>query len=461
MATRPAQRLPARVKLMYGIGDTGFSLTSTLIGAYFLLFLTDVVGLRPAFAGAAIMVAQQWDWINDPIVGYLSDRTRSKWGRRRPFLLFGFLPFGIVFALMWWKPPIASQGWLAAYYAGIYVLYDTVATLVYMPYFALTPELTLDYDERTSLTTYRMAFSILGGLVAFTLPWMIIGAFRPENADRVWLNGMIFAAISALPLLCVFFGTRERQEFHLEERPALRESLQAAIKNRPFLLGMGIFLLTWMAVDVIQAVLLYFVRYWLHMEAQSDTIFAVIFVTALVVLPFWEWASRHTNKRQAYVMGISFWAAVQIVLVLLGPNTPVMAILFLAGLAGIGVAAAHVLPWAMIPDTVEWDEWQTGQRHEGMFYSLIMLIQKGATGLALFLIGLGLEWAGYIPNAEWQSATALTAIRVMTGPVPALLLCGGIAFAALYSISRQDHRTLQEGLAQKRIAASQVMPHEK
>lgn len=444
------ERLPRRTKFLYGIGDTGFSLTSTLIGVYYLLFLTDVVGLRPALAGLAIMIAKQWDWINDPIIGHLSDRTQSRWGRRRPFLLFGFIPFGVVFALMWWKPPITSQGWLAAYYAAIYVLYDTAATMVYMPYFALTPELTSDYDERTSLTTYRMAFSILGGLVAFTLPWAIIGAFRPENADRIWLNGLIFAIISALPLLCVFFGTQEHQRPTLEQ-PSLRESLRAAFHNRPFLLGMGIFLLTWMAVDVIQAVLLYFIRYWLRMEAQSDTIFAIIFVTALLVLPFWDWASRRTNKRRAYMMGISFWAAVQIVLALLGPHTPTAVILFLAALAGIGVAAAHVLPWSMIPDTVEWDEWQTGHRHEGMFYSLTMLIQKAATGLALFLIGLALDWAGYIPNAEQQPASALTAIRVMTGPIPAILLCGGIAFAALFTINRQQHSQLRQELDRKRI----------
>ena len=444
-------RLPRRTKLLYGIGDTGFSLTSTLIGVYYLLFLTDVVGLRPALAGLAIMLAKQWDWIHDPLIGHLSDRTRSRWGRRRPFLLFGFIPFALAFAFMWWRPPIENQTWLAVYFAGVYILYDTLATFVYMPYFALTPELTQDYDERTSLTTYRMAFSIIGGLVAFTVPWMIIGAFRPENATRVWLNGVLFAVLSALPLLLVFAGTRERPEFGAQEQPALGESLRAASKNRPFLFAAGLFLLTWMAVDVVMAVLLYFIRYWLHMEGQSDTLFAAIFVTALAVLPFWAWASRHSNKRRAYIGGIAFWALVQIVLISVQPGIGVWWVYGLGMLAGIGVSAAHVLPWAMIPDTVEWDELQTGQRHEGMFYSLVMLAQKAASGLALFAVGLALEWSGYVANADLQTPQALTAIRVMTGVIPALFLCGGIAFAALFPIGRQAHLAVREELARRKL----------
>lgn len=458
MAHLAAERLSRRTKLLYGMGDVGFSLTSTLIGVYYLLFLTDVVGLRPALAGLAMMIAKQWDWVNDPLIGHLSDRTRSRWGRRRPFLAFGLAPFALAFAMMWWRPPIHDQGGLAAYYAVVLVLYDTVATFVYMPYFALTPELTLDYDERTALTTYRMGFSILGSLVAFTAPWAIIGAFRPENAARVWLNGVVFAAASALPLLGTFLGTRERPEFEATARPSLRESVQAALKNRPFLFAAGIFLLTWLAVDVIQAILLYFIRYWLHRESQSDAIFAVIFVTALLVLPFWEWASRHTNKRQAYIFGIAFWAFVQIILAVVSAGTPTMIVFVLCAFAGIGVAAAHVLPWAMIPDTVEWDELQSGQRHEGMYYSLIMLMQKAASGIALFAIGLALDWSGYVANASSQPSSALAAIRWITGAAPATLLCIGIGFAVLFPIERHGHYQVREALERRRLAQDPPTP---
>jgi len=198
-------RLTRRTKLIYGCGDTGFSLTGTIIAAYFAIFLTDVAGISPGIAAIAIFVGRSWDYINDPLIGYLSDRTRTRWGRRRPFLLFGALPFALAFILMWYRPPIQNLVFLAIYYAFAYVLFDSAATFVYMPYFALTPELTSNYDERTSLTTIRMFFSILGSLIAFTIPLLIIGSFRPENAGQVLLMGVIFAAASAAPLWIVFF----------------------------------------------------------------------------------------------------------------------------------------------------------------------------------------------------------------------------------------------------------------
>jgi len=446
-------RLSRRTKLIYGFGDTGFSLTLTIIGAYFAIFLTDVVGLRPGVAALAIFIGRSWDYINDPLIGHLSDRTRTRWGRRRPFLLFGALPFALAYILMWVRPPFESQALLAAYYAAVYLLFDAAATFVYMPYFALTPELTDNYDERTALTTYRMFFSILGSLIAFTIPLLIVGSFQPQNAGRVLLMGMVFAFASALPLLLVFLGTHERVEFSQQKQPGLKESLRAAFKNRPFIFGAVIFLLTWASMDILQATLLYFVKYVVQREAQGDVIMAAIFITAILALPFWEWASRRWNKRLAYGAGVAFWARVQLALITLNASAALPLILTLCVLAGIGVSAAHVLPWSILPDAIEWDEWQTGQRHEGMFYSLITLAQKIASSLAIPLVLLALEATGYIPNAPQQSESALLGIRLVIGPIPALLLCSGIVFALLYPLSRESHRRIVQELEIRRAAA--------
>jgi GPH family glycoside/pentoside/hexuronide:cation symporter len=447
-------RLSRRTKLLYGVGDTGFSLTTTIIGAYFLIFMTDVVGLAPGVAAAAIFVGRSWDYINDPIFGHISDRTRTRWGRRRPFLLFGGLPFALAFAMLWWRPPWERDIFLAAYYALAYVVFDAAATLIYMPYFALTPELTSDYDERTSLTTYRMFFSILGSLAAFTVPLAIIGTFHPESAPRVWTMGLVFGAASALPFLLVFFGTRERPVFMEQERPSLRQSLRAALKNRPFVFGLIVFLLTWVTVEILQATLLFFVKYVVQREAQNDLVMATIFVTAVLALPVWEFVSRHWSKRWAYTAGIAFWAVVQIAMITLGPTTGLNTILAMCVLAGIGVSAAHVLPWAIIPDAIEWGEWKTGERHEGMFYSLVILIRKATTSLAVPAVGLILQLTGYVPNAAQQPPSALLGIRIVIGPIPAVLLCTGILFAILYPLGREEYAAIAEELEQRRLARS-------
>jgi len=445
-----AEKLTRREKLMYGVGDIGFSLSTTILGAYFAIFLTDVVGIRPGIAAAAIFIGRTWDYINDPIFGYLSDRTRTRWGRRRPFLLFGTLPLAVTFTMLWWRPPWDGMIALAAYYAVAYILFEAANTLLYMPYFALTPELTSDYDERTSLTSYRMFFSILGSLVAFIIPLMIVGSFTPQNAPRVVTMGLVFGIVSALPMLLVFFGTRERQDYMQQDKPTLRQSISAAIKNRPFLFGLAIFLATWIAVDILQSSLLFFIKYVIQREAYNDVIMATIFVIAIFALPIWDWVSRRWSKRWAYIFGIAFWAVVQLVLITLSPSTSLGVILTLCALAGVGVAAAHVLPWAILPDAIEWDEYQTGERHEGMFYSLTTLTKKVATSIALPVVLLMLEATGYQPNVPQQGPNALLGIRVAIGPIPAVLLAIGIAFAFKYPLDRVQFAEIVEKLATRR-----------
>lgn len=444
------ERLSALTKLAYGVGDFGFAFADTAIGVLFAIFLTDVVGLRGSLAALAIWIGRSWDYINDPLIGYIVDRTRTSWGRRRPYLLFGFIPFGLAFALLWWRPPFDSQIALTAYYAAAFFFYDTTLTLVTTPFFALTPELTQDYDERTSLTSYRMAFSLLGGLVAFIVPLMMIGTMRPENAGRVFQMGWVFAIACALPLLVTFFGTREREEYVQQEQPGLRESLKAAWNNRPFKFAAGIFLFTWTAIEVIQTMLLFFLKYRMGLEEESDIVAGAVFITALIVLPFWVWASLKTDKRKSYIYGMIFLCAVMMTLIFIDPSLGFTYVIVLAALAGVGVSAVHVLTWAMIPDAVEVDELENGSRHEGMFYALVSLLKKVAVSIALPITLLVLDWSRFMSNAPQQPESAEWAIRILIGPVPSVLLLGGILFAIYYPLTREAHAEVRKNIAARR-----------
>lgn len=439
-------KLSLKTKLIYGAGDIGFSLTSTIIGVYFLFFLTDVVNLDPAIAGIALLIGRIWDYVNDPLIGHISDRTKSRWGRRRPFLLFGAFPFAAIFTLMWLTPDIQNQIGLAAYYAFAYVLFDLAATFVYMPYFALTPDLTDDYDERTSLTSYRMFFSIAGGLVAFTVPAMIIGDFVPANGERVFLMAAIFGLVSALPLLLVFFNTRERHTAPVEKNPNIFHALKLALKNRPFVFGAIIYLVTWTSMGILETVLLYFINYVVARGQQSDLFMGLIFGVGVLALPLWNWVSKKLNKRMAYVVGISFWAFVQMMLITLGPASQFEWIVVLCVLAGIGVSAAHVLPWSILPDSIEYGEFEYGERHEGVFYSLVTLMAKMANSIAIPTTAFVLYATGYIPNSSVQPQSALTGIRLLIGPIPAFLLLIGIVFALRYPLDREQYKRIVEQL---------------
>ncbi|MFN2145152.1 MAG: MFS transporter [Anaerolineales bacterium] len=469
MATEINEKLSRKTKLFYGAGDFGFSLTDTVIGVLYAIFLTDVIGMPARYAAGVFLVGRIWDFVNDPIMGYISDRTRSRWGRRRPFLLFGFIPFAVAYSALWinytqWPLFASTQAWIGGmikggtedafgitgliFFTAAYIFYETLATLVYMPYFALTPELTLDYDERTDLTSYRMFFSIFAGLIGFVVPFMLIDGTTPENAPTILLIGIAFGIASALPLLLTFFGTREREEYVHQEQQSLMMSIKAAFHNKIFIFTMFIFLFTWAALNLVQSMLLYFVKYRLGLESSFDIIAGTVFVTAMLTLPVWEWLSRKFDKRRAYIYGMIFLSLVLVVLAFVDPAIDFWLILVLAFLAGIGVAAVHVLPWSMIPDAVEVDELETGSRHEGMYYSLVTLLRKVATAIALPSMLWILDASGFTSNVIEQSPSATKAIIGLTGPGPAIFMFAGILFAIFYPLSREDHAEIRAKLVE-------------
>jgi len=454
------EKLSFWTKVVYGTGDLGFSMNNSIISAYFTIYMMDVIGLSPALVAVILFFGRSWDWINDPIVGHLSDRTRTRWGRRRPFLLFGAIPFGLSFILLWLSPNFSETG-LVIYYTLGYIVYEALATTVYMPYYSLTPELTEDYDERTQLTSFRMFFNIIGSLTAYVFPMLVIGSMVPENTKRVLLMGVIAGAIAATPLLLVFLGTKEKKEYMIEKRPKLIPSLKAALKNRPFVFAAGIYLLTWMTIVVVETNLLIYIKYIIQRENQSTIIMASIFVTAILALPIWNWAAKHWNKRLAYIMGVAFWAVVMMVLILVTPETPFWVIMILCVMAGMGVSAAQVLPWSIIPDAIEWDEWKTFERHEGMFYSLITLLGKIANSIAVPLSLMVLEVTGYLSGSVVQPDSAMMGIRLVIGPIPAILLTGGIVFAIFYPLSREQHHKIVEELRLRREARKQKRAEKK
>jgi GPH family glycoside/pentoside/hexuronide:cation symporter len=233
----------------------------------------------------------------------------------------------------------------------------------------------------------------------------------------------------------------------------LRESLRAVRKNRPFWFAVGIFLFTWTAIEIVQNILLFFLKYRMNLEAESDLVAGAVFITALLVLPFWVWASQKTDKRKAYIIGMFFFMAVMTVMIFIDPSLGFPVVVSLAAFAGVGISAVHVLTWAMIPDAVEVDELETGARHEGMFYALVTLFRKVASSIAIPLTLLVLDMSGFVSNADVQPASAVWAIRILIGPVPSILLLGGILFARFYPLSREKHAETREQIVARQAPA--------
>jgi GPH family glycoside/pentoside/hexuronide:cation symporter len=441
--------LPRRLKVLFSTGDLSTSIPLAIVMFFQLYFLTDVAGLRPDYAAWAVGVGRIWDAVNDPLFGLISDRIRSRWGRRRVLLLFGAVPLGMSFAMMWIVPPWGPLA-LTAYYAVAFCLFDTIFTAVHVGYNALTPEMTQDYDERTSLNGYRMVFSIAGTLGAIVLA-TVLGWYVDDPQLRFAILGLSLGLASVVPPLIVFSVTRERPASELPASLPVREAIAATLRNRPFWLVMGLYLLSWTTASILAAGLVYFATYYLRVPEQANYFVLVAQGSAILFIPLWVWVARRLDKRRAFILGTLTWIAVLLGISALRPTQVALAYV-LAALAGSGIATAYVIPWSMVPDIIEVDELDTGQRREGSYYAFASFFQKLATGAAIWAMGMALAFTGYITPVAGQPPPVqppevVAAIRFFMGPIPTLLLILAIFFAWRYPISRERHRALRDELA--------------
>jgi len=436
------------------MGDVGYALTSVMLSMVLAVFLTDVVGLRPSYAAIVIFIGRTWDYVNDPIVGFIADRTRTKWGRYRPYLLWSAIPFGITFILLWIVPPIQSQIGLLIYFSAIYFIHEAATTFGFIPYVALTPTLTSNYDDRTSLTSYRMVFSMIGSLIATIVPLAIIGTIDHTKQGIILYVMIAMGAISALPLFGTFFGVREKIQV-TPERPKLLDSLKAAFSNKPFLYAMGIYLFTIAGLEIGSAMTLYFFRYGLNIAEEAEIFVGIMFIVGIVMIPFWNYVSKKLDKAKAFIIGTGLMILTRIALYFFTPDTPEIYLYIVTILAGVAFSAGQTLPWAIMPDPVEYDEYTTGKRREGVFYSLIILCKSIAISLSLPLLLVAMEAAGYVANAATQSQSADTMIRFLANILPSIVFVAAIACAALYPLNRKKFEEIQQELKLRRESESE------
>ena len=380
-ATPP--RLGTGTKLSYAVGNVGLQMLVAAMSFLLMIFYTDVALVPPAIAGAALLVGKFWDAVNDPLLGWMSDRTRSRHGRHRVYLLYGALPLALAAAAVWMVPPglspLAAFVWIAL----TYTLFDTLMTLVQLPYSALATELTLDYDERTSLTAFASMGALLGFVGGSVLMPLLVRA-SPDARTGYALAGLCFGVFAGL---CVaWVAWRVREPAHCLRPPAthpkmsiaasLRRTLQVTLRNRHFVLLVG----------AVGLVALYFLQPGQHVA-----------MVALLVL------------------------------------------------IGLGMGAHWIVPFSMVPDTIDHGHMQAGERTTGMYLGFYGLVDKLARTLATVLIAGMLDWTGYVPNVP-QGDLALQGIALMTGPLPALCLLLAIPLLLAYPITRAQHATIRQSV---------------
>jgi len=444
---------------------------------FFALYLTDVVGLEPRLASYGALVGVFWDAINDPLVGMLSDRLHTRWGRRRPFLLLFAIPFGLSFVLLWTAPGWDSQIAKLIYVTLSFMIADTLSTLVSVPYLSLTPELAPSYDERTTLTSFRAVFQLAAALTVVVAAPMIVDQVILSGGSQqqgFMVVGAVFGTLGALPLLLIGLVVHESSASEQVRVIPFKTTLKDAWKNIPFRYAVGMHMLNWSAVDMVAVVFPYYLLYWMaHGDllakisvfgidlALESAFFGVLMSVCILFAPFWLWLGHIRNKREAYMLGMCFWITVQVLMFAIQPGQTGL-LLAAAALAGIGVSAAYVLPDSIFPDVIEWDELRTGHRQEGIYYGVRALVRKLTGALVIFVTLQLLGRSGYrSPPAEaiqfTQPDGALTMIRLLVSPISAAILCGTIVVVWFYPLSRERHARIQKLLSRRKARAGQVL----
>jgi len=525
-------------KLAYGAGDLGAAITANILVFYLLYFFTNVAGLSAGLAGSILMIGKISDAINDPIVGILSDRTKTPLGRRIPWMFWGTIPFGLIYLLQWIVPKFSDNvtinNWLLfSYYVLIGILFNIAYTAVNLPYTALTPELTQDYNERTRLNSFRFSFSIGGSILSLILAQVIFGEYKNQEIEAYWILGLVCSLISIIAIFWSTFRIQERgkqpllkslyrkylgyslislsiillgyfikvlitiqslntiaitsliislllggfgltlldlktedhllaqevnvttENIEIEPQLSFFQQLKIAFKNRAFLYVIGIYLCSWLAVQLTASILIYYVVNWLKQPESTFPIIAIaVQGTALLMLFVWKAVSTKFGKKAVYFMGSGVWIIAQGGLFLLQPEQTNL-IYILAVLVGFGVSVAYLIPWSMIPDVIELDELETGQRREGIFYGFMVLLQKFGLAFALFIVGIALDLAGFIEQIPGQPIpiqpdSALLAIRLAIAPIPTVALIGGVILAYFYPITESVHQEIRLKLQAKK-----------
>jgi GPH family glycoside/pentoside/hexuronide:cation symporter len=297
-----------------------------------------------------------------------------------------------------------------------------------------------------------MVFSISGTLGAIILA-TVLGWSITDARTLYLILGIGLGLVSIIPPLVVFSITRERPSDELPAPLPFGEALKQTLSNQPFRMVMGLYLLSWTTASILAAVLVYFANYYLRIPEQANYFVLVAQGSAILFIPVIVKISQRLDKRRAFILGSLTWVVVLLGISAIRADQVGLAYL-LAALAGFGIATAYVVPWSMVPDVVEYDEVRSGQRREGSYYAFASFFQKLATGLALWGMGQALAFTGYItplPSGPLpvQPQAAVTAIRVFTGPIPAVLLFLAVLFAWKYPITRASHQATLQELAER------------
>ncbi|MEL7546071.1 MAG: glycoside-pentoside-hexuronide (GPH):cation symporter [Pseudomonadota bacterium] len=435
-------------RIGFGVGDFGLNGFYTGLNLFLLYYYTDVLQIRPALAGLLFAAPLVWDAVTDPLMGIIASRTRSRWGRLRPYLLFGCAPLALSFAGLFAAPIMFPSTVFAASLVA-HLIFRTVFTVVAVPYSALTANLTSDSGERGALTAFRMTFATLGGLAVAASMLPISDILAPgDRRLGIFLTSLIYAAIGAAAIAAAFLSTRERVDTEQAVQFSLSEFARQFVLNRPLMVLLAAIFIAGMGSAIFAKAIIYYVERVLPFKLSITLPLTVLMACIAFSIPIWGYISKHIEKRTAWLTGSMIVLASQLVLFFM-PPTSAAPFLALIAVSGFGHAAYVVTFWSMLPDTVEVGEWRTGARAEAVIYGVNQLVLKAGSALGIALLGVALDLIGYEASAVLGAQTIESLPNVAIG-LPMACLIVSIVIISFYRVDRALHARLVTQLNHRR-----------
>lgn len=450
----PPTTVPLGTRIGFGVGDFGFLVVWQGTTLFLMYFYTDVLGIDPVVAGAIYLAAMVWDAVTDPVIAALAERTRTRWGRYRPWIALGAVPFGASFALAFSTPgdlAIAPWAWALC----THLLLRTAYTAVSMPFNSLQARLTSDADERTVLAGFRMVGAASGGLAIVILMPQVVQAFSAQGeAYGYFAAASLAGALAVAGLGYCAFAMREPDTGN---DPAPTQSLLSDIaaipglfrSNGPLVRVFGVIVIGSICLGMFGKSVLYHFKYDVGREDLTTIALVIPAILLVITTPFWVWLSKRWSKRGALSSGLMI-ALSGYLLFFVNPSAFLPGSFAAIALIGFGGASLPVMFWAMLPDTIEYGEYRSGTRAEARTFGFATFAQKAAVGVNALLLGILLGWSGFEANAE-QSAQTLTAMKAIMALVPA---SGTVAIWSIlrgYTLNQETHRSIVRALAERKV----------
>ena len=444
-------------KFGYGAGDVlgggAFALTSLL----FLNFLVTVEGIPAALGGVIVLAGKFWDAIIDPTLGLISDRAKSRFGRRRVFLLYGIIPVIVTFALMWYSFGIQGTTLKFIYYMFMYLMFTTAFSIIQVPYNALLTDMVDDYEARAGYSSIRILISNIAATISVTVPNLILGPVANRTPYSFLIMSTIFGLFFGLPILITFFTTKERPNHADGEVVTIKmmlKQLGKALHNKTFLQFIGIFVFAQAATDVGTTVTAFWLTDILHHAELITIVSGITMIVGLLVLPVNNLIAKRLGKHCPAYITLPLRMAGCAIAFFLGAGAGMPVILFVCILGGLGASASSFVPYTLLPDLPDTDEMITGNQNAGIYAGMATFVRTLSSGIAVFLTGVVLDLFGYMESTAGvvveQTETAIFGIRVLFSIIPLLLTLAAVIIGARYRLTKPNHKAMREAVEYKK-----------